>query len=901
MTTIRVFIARVVSLVRARHLDDRLDEELRSHLELAADDNVALGMTPDAARRAAIRSLGGVMRTRETWRETRGFPALTALCQDLRYAGRSYRKTPAFTIVALLSFTLAIGANTAIFSLLNALLLRKLPVRDPGALVQVAAVTRSTPEGAFTYPTFEELSRQQQVFSSVIGWWGSTTVSAEIDGAHVKVFLWAATGNLHSELGLTPVAGRLFTASDMDLALPAAEHVAVISYAFWQRQFHGDPAIVGRTLRVEGAPFTILGVTPREFMGFSVVTAPDLTIPLTAVPLVNGYRPMASVKTRPRPSVRVVGRLKPGMTIEQARAHLDALRPALLAATVPAEFSRAQRDDFLSMHLSVTSAATGIETGLRSRYARPLAIVLAIAGLVLLIACINLASLMLSRAAARRQEIAVRLALGASRWRLARQMLTEGLLLSMAGGACGVLFAFWSCRAIAALIFEEYTVPVFFDGTPDLRVVGVTAGVALAVGVLFSLAPMWRVWREQSAGALQQNSRTTAGTGHAGRRLVGAQMALSLVLLANAGLLVRSLSEVRSIESGISRTDGVFVAYPGPRPGGYDNLDADVYYQQVLQRLGAVPGVQRASASLLKPATNGTGPLDLVAPITEQSVLEHGVQSARTPVSPGFFDAVGIQVVKGRDFSWQDGSRGRRVTILSQTLARRLFGNGNPIGQRVRVGLTAERQDLEVIGVAADARLYDVKSPNLLAVYIPALQDPSANYKCFVIRGDHVPYGAVKQAVESLGRESLGAMVTMRYITDRALLQERLTAILSGFFGTLALLLAGVGLYGLMAYAVAQRQREIAIRVALGADTARVMRGVIRDGLVVSLGGVAVGLTAALAATQLVKSLLFGVTPRDPVTLFAAPTLLVAIAILASVVPAMRAARVDPMMALRAE
>ena len=565
MTTIRVFITRVVALVRARHLDRRLDEELRSHLELATEDNIALGMTPDAARRAAIRSLGGVMRTRETWRETRGFPALTALAQDLRYAARSYRKTPAFTIVALLSLTLAIGANTAIFSLLNALLLRKLPVRDPDALVQVAAVTRSTEEAGFTFPTFEELSRQQQVFSSVIGWWGNTTLGAEIDGAQVKVFLWAATGNLHSELGVMPAAGRLFTTSDVDLALPAREQVAVISYAFWQRQFHGDPAVVGRRLRVEGAAFTIIGVAPREFMGFSVVTAPDLTIPLTAVPLVN-HRPLASLRTRPTPWVRIIGRLKPGVAIEQARAHLDALRPSLLAATVPAEFSRAQRDDFLSMHLSVTSSATGIETGLRSRYARPLAIVLAIAGLVLLIACINLASLMLSRAAARRQEIAVRLALGASRWRLARQMLTEGLLLSIAGGACGVLFAFWSCRAITALIFEEYLVPVFFNGTPDLRVVGATAAVALAVGALFSLAPMWRVWREQSAGALQQNSRTTAGTGQVGRRLVGAQMALSLVLLANAGLLVRSLSEVRSIESGISRTDGVFVAYPGPRP-----------------------------------------------------------------------------------------------------------------------------------------------------------------------------------------------------------------------------------------------------------------------------------------------------------------------------------------------
>jgi putative ABC transport system permease protein len=901
VTAIRVFIARLVSLVRARDLDDRLDEELRSHLAFAFEEHVARGMTPDAARRAAIRGVGSVMRTRETWRDTRGFPTVTALWQDLHYAARSYRKTPAFTIVALLSLTLAIGANTAIFSLLNALVLRELPVRDPERLVQVATVTRNAADGGLTYPMFEALSRQQQVFSSVIGWWGNTIVSADIDGAPAKTFLWAATGNLHSELGLTPAAGRLFSTSDMDLALPSAEPVAVISYAFWQRQFHGDPAAMGRVIRLEGVPFTILGASPRGFMGLGVVTEPDVTIPLTAVPLVIGHRPVASIKTRPTQWVRVIGRLRPGVTIEQARAHLETVRPELLVATVPADFSRTQRDDFLSMRLSVASAATGVETGLRSRYGRPLMVVLAIAGLVLLVACVNLASLMLSRAAVRRHEIAVRLALGASRWRLARQMLTEGLLLSVAGGACGVLFAFWGCRAIAALIFEEYLVPVLFDGTPDLRVVGVTTALAFAVGVLFSLAPMWCVWRERSAGALQQRSRTTAGTSQVGRWLVGAQIALSLVLVANAGLLVRSLSEVRSIQSGISRTDGVFVAYPSPRAGGYDHLDSDVYYQQVLGRISAVPGVHRASASLLKPATDGTGWLDLVAPIAEPSVLERGVQSTRTPVSPGFLDAVGVQVVKGRDFSWQDGSRGRPVTILSQSLARRLFGTGDPIGHRVRIGLTPERQDVEVIGVAADARLYDVKNPNLMAVYVPALQDPSANNKCFVIRGTNVPYGALKQAVESLGREDLGGMVTMRYITDRALLQERLMAMLSGFFGALALLLSGIGLYGLMAYLVAQRQREMGIRVALGADTARIMRDVIRDGLAVSLGGVATGLVAALAASQLIKSLLFGVTPRDPITMLATPAVLVAIAILASVVPAIRAARVDPMIALRAE
>ena len=596
----------------------------------------------------------------------------------------------------------------------------------------------------------------------------------------------------------------------------------------------------------------------------------------------------------------LAGRLKTGATIEQARAQLAALWPAVREAALPPP-TGPRRDDFLSIGLDVASASKGSETSLRRRYVQPLVILLAIASLVLLIACTNVASLLLSRASVRRHEIGVRLA-GASRWRVARQLVTEGVLLSLAGAFGGVMLAFWACAEITRIVFDEFLYPVVFDGRPDMNVIAVTTAVAIAVGILCSALPAWRGTRGTVTEALQTEGRTFSVSGRAGRLLVGTQLALSLVLLTTAGVLVRSLSELRALKTGIERSDDVFVAYPGAAHAGaygHDGIDNDTYYPQVLRRIEALPGVARASVSLLKPGAGG-GPRDAVVRFGDTQEAA-GVVATRSPVAPGFFAAVGIPVVQGRDFEWRDNSRGLRVTILSQSLARRLFGDADPVGQRVRVGLDPSRDALEVIGLVADARLYDLKSPDVFAAYTPALQDQDASYKCFVIRGDNVSYAALKEAVESLGRERLGNMVTLQYITDRSLLLERLTAMMSSFFGALVLLLAGVGLFGLMSYTVAQRRREIGIRMALGADRRRVVRDVVRDGLTVTLAGLAVGVVAALAAVRVVKTLLFGVTPQDPLTLAGAGASLIAIALLACFVPASRAARVDPVIALRGD
>ena len=899
MIAVREWLNRVSSSLRRQSLDDRLKDEIDAHLDMAVNENIARGMSPAEARTAALRSFGGIVQTREAYRDAAGWPVLDALWQDVRYAARTYGRTPGFAFVIILTLTLAIGANTAIFSLLNALALRDLPVRDPATLVQVATVTPLQGESFLTFSMFRELSARQHVFSSVIGATGNTGVDVSDGGTVMKGLLWAATGNVHDELGVRPVVGRLLAAGDMTIEPPGAEAVAVLGYGFWQRHYRGDASVIGRTIHIEGRPFTVIGVAPAGFTGFALVAEPDITIPLAATPLLSGGAPSTLGASQSR-SVRVIGRLKPGVTVEQARTQLTALWPAVREAVLPPDYTGARRSNLLSIGLDVSSASKGNETSLRRRYVQPLLILLGIAGLVLLIACTNVASLLLSRASVRRHEIGVRLALGASRWRVARQLVTEGVLLSLAGALGGVMLSFWACREITRIVFDEFLYPVVFDGRPDMNVIVLTTVVAIAAGILCSALPAWRGTRGTATEALQTEGRTFSVSGRTGRMLVGTQLALSLVLLTAAGALVRSLSELRAVKTGIERSDDVVVAYPGAaHPRAYDGIDNDTYYPQVLRRIEALPGVRRASVSLGKPGTGG-GPRDAIVRFGETQDAA-GVTATRSPVAPGFFAVVGIPVVKGRDFEWRDNSRGPRVTVLSQSLARRLFGGDDPLGQRVRVGLDPSRDNVEVIGVVADARLYDLKSPDVFAAYTPALQDPDASYKCFVIRGDNISFAALKEAVERLGRERVGNVVTLQYITDRSLLLERLTAMMSGFFGSLVLLLAGVGLFGLMSYAVAQRRREIGIRMALGADRRRVVREVVRDGLVVTLAGLAAGVVAALASVRVVQTLLFGVTPQDPLTLAAAGASLLAIAILACAVPASRAARVDPLIALRGE
>jgi predicted permease len=523
----------------------------------------------------------------------------------------------------------------------------------------------------------------------------------------------------------------------------------------------------------------------------------------------------------------MTGRLRPGVTIEQARAELTTFWPAVLTAVMPPDYAGAQRERFLGTTIQVREGAKGVEPGLRRRFTQPLVVVMGIALFVVLIACVNIASLMMSRASSRMHEMGVRLALGAGRWRLMRHVLIEGVMLSLVGALCGVFVAMWASESLVAVILATSTVPPSFDVHIDLRVMAFTISLATLVGLLFSVASAWRVGRASAAAALQASTRTATRSGRTGRTLIAVQVGLSLVLLINAGLLVRSLQEIRAVDSGM-RTDDVFVVYPAPRPGGYQGVDHDSYYPAVLQRLAAIAGVRDVGISLFKPAAGAGPPPEPVSRAAAGPGSSSEVPAVQAPVSPGFFNTLDLPVLTGRDFDWRDHSRSRRVAVISQSLADRLFGGHAAVGQRIRIGITPENQDVEVVGIVADARLHNLKDRNVAAAYVPALQTPDPAGKCFVVRGQGVSMAEVRQAVESLGVERINSTVeSLNFIVDRALLQERLVAAFATFFGALALLMAGIGLYGLTSYHVSERRREIAIRMALGADVWRVLVGVV--------------------------------------------------------------------------
>ena len=828
--------------------------------------------------------------SRRRRRAQRCYTFLVNFWRNLRYTLRVLGKNPGFLCVAVLSLALGIGANTAIFSLLDALLLRDLPVRYPESLVELSVVRRGS-KIMFSFPMFREIERGQKVFSGLIGWSFGAATNVEIDGALAQAEVRSVTGNYYSELGATPLLGRLLAPEDVNLAGTGASPVAVLSYDYWQRRFGGASDAVGKQIAIDGQPFTIIGVSKRWFTGMSTGEAPDITTPMKA----NDNRAMLWVF--------ITGRLKDGVTVAQARAQLQSFWPEVLRRTASTDTPGLRRQLFFSMGLDVSPAATGVNASLRSHFTRPLYVLMGIVGLILLVACVNLASLMLARAAARSHEMSVRVALGANRWTLARQVLTESLALSASGAILGLAIAYCGSRLLVTFLTEGYLTPVVLDVRPDWRVLLLTASVAIVTGMLFGLALAWRASREDPASVIQRTARSVAGgTGKLGKALIVTQVALSLAVLLGAGLLVRSFRKLCAIDPGLEQ--GVLELSLAPRPGGYQNLEMTGYLRQLVSRVSSRPGILSAAlADVSLPAQDGWG--DTVSTMAGATSPDAGVKASEATVSPGFFPTLGISLIRGRKFEDIDDDHHPHVAIISSSLTARLFPSGNVLGERIRLGFMPQYQNLEVIGIAADSRLFDLHDAAPPVIYVPALQySDSMQFGHLFVRTRGTPEALAKTVaseIQALGHEYPLSTKSIPQAVGQALVEERVIAMLSSFFGALALLLVSIGLYGLMSYAVTRRTREIGIRMTLGARPATVLGGVLREVLALVLMGLALGVPCALAASRLLASMLFGLAPHDLPTLAGVALLLVVVALVAGYLPARRASHIDPMTALRME
>ncbi len=892
------FYQRFVNLLRSERLSRDLEREMAFHVSERADDLVAGGLSEPEARREAQRRFGNRTLQKERMRDADVLVWLESIIADLRYAARALRASPGFALVAILSLGLGIGANTAIFSLIDAVMLKSLPVSHPDELVQVTIDDNNI----LTNPIWEQLRSRKDLFSSVFAFTAGREPAFDLanGGESRRVHGAWVSGGFFSGLGVRAAAGRLLRSEDDVRGCPA---VAILSYGFWQSQFGGQAAAVGKILSLDNHPFEIIGVTAPGFFGVDVGHSPQIYAPLCAEAIVHG--PDSMLDRRSTWFLNVAGRPRAGMPAEQFRARLAAESRAVFSATLPPNFGPDSQRKYMKGILRFKEVAKGL-SDLRLRYREALLILLGVVGLVLLIACANVANLLLARATVRQREMAVRISIGAGRRRLVRQLLTESVLLSLAGAAVGIPFAYWGSRLLVGF-FSTRTNPTWLDLSVDGRVLAFTIAVAMATGILFGLAPAWQATRIDPQAAMKEKGRgTPKGSSRfsLGKALVIGQVALSLVLVAVAGLLLGSFRRLATLDPGFCRDGVLLVAIElrgKPSPDGPRNVS----YRETLDRLRALPGVRSASASMLTPVS-GQG-------WNEELLVDGYVPKAPydnliwfNAVSDGFFSTLGTRVVLGRDFDGHEGAGSPLVAILNETAARKLFGRANPLGKHFRTQEGNHTDPpVEIIGVVADAKYQSLREETSETIYLPIDQHEALGpYYSLELRTDGPAAALIPAVRRQLDQGRPGTSYTLTLLSaqvDESLTRERLLATLSGFFGALALLLAGIGLYGTVAYSVARRRHEIAIRLTLGALRNRVVGMVLGEvGWIVG-AGIALGLLLALATTRWVASFLFGLTPSDPLTLALAAAALAAVALVAAVLPAWRAARLDPVVSLREE
>jgi predicted permease len=891
--------------------DDVFDEEMRFHLDARTDDYIRRGMAPDDARREARRRFGSATLVRELTRDADSFRMLRDAARDLRYAVRWLAKNPGFAAIAILTLAIGVGANTAIFSLFNGLLLNQLPVRDPERLVLFTATAGegtsmgSPPSGQwqrFSTEVFRHLQSSALPFESLAAVRsGPSTVSVRLAGEHAAVERAVAhpvSGNYFGTMGVSAAIGRTLQPDD---DRPAAPPVAVVSDGYWRQKLHADADAVGRVAIINRTAFTIVGVAPREFFGERVRRAPDFWVPLTVQPIIE-LRP-SFVTQADAYWLSLIGRLRPGASrAEAARAATTALQGFLRAAAganVPADRAKAIQESRIELF-----DGSGGVSGLRLQYSEPLHILLAVVALVLLIACANVGNLLLTRAAARQREISVRLAIGAGRGRLIRQLMTESLLLAALGGVAGVVAARWVVAALLALV--STTAPV--EATVSGPVLIFTIGVTMIAGLLFGLAPALYARRLDLVCGLK--SRTGADTiGHRGfgasETLVVAQIAVSLVLLVAASLLARSLINLQRQAHGFE-PDHVLLARYNPRLAGYTADTVAALHRRVYERLAALPDARSATLASYSPfsgtTSSNSGHVRGYAPKPDENV-----EFEMVFVGPDYPETLGIPLRAGRAIGPRDAVGAPRVAMVNERFVRQYLAKEQPLGHRFGFDEQKPELDIEIVGVLADAQFHDPKEPIAPMTFLPLLQEATQ----FALQAEAIVRTTGDPAASSNEiRRAMNELDPNLPVNDPKPLRDqvadsfgssRLAARFVSFFGAMALLLASVGLYGVVAQAVSRRTTEIGVRLALGAQRRDVLWMIFRDTFALVVAGLVVGIPMSLGAMRLMANQLFGVQAGDPASFALSTVILVIVAAVAAIVPAQRASRVDPIFALRAD